>query len=234
MALKIEYLKSIGLIGEDIDNVYSTFHALLAHSIEDKLKPLVTELESLGFTGHHIVKTIVYNPYVFLMKVGGDLSSCVSLLMNLRCRKPLQDKIYKEGIIAGSRRVKERLEYLTKQGLSHREAFKLLEKEPHIIHYDLHSIEEKVNFFISDMGFPIRNLIEVPNYLGVNFHKQILPRYRVIAYLRYKGGLGVEVTLKTMMRLTRNQFYNKYVRPYPNYEQIFGNCIKEEEKQNGR
>ena len=87
---------------------------------------------------------------------------------------------------------------------------------------------------ISDMGFPVRNLIEVPDYLGVNFHKQILPRYRVIAYLRYKGGLGVEVTLKTMMRLTRNQFYNKYVRPYPDCEKIFGNCIKEEEKQNGR
>ena len=84
------------------------------------------------------------------------------------------------------------------------------------------------------MEFPVRNLIEVPNYLGVNFHKQILPRYRVIAYLRYKGGLGVEVTLKTMMRLTRNQFYNKYVWPYPDCENIFGNCIKEEEKQNGR
>ena len=66
--------------------------------------------------------------------------------MNLRCRKLLQDKIYKEGIIAGSRRVKARLEYLTKQGLSHRESFKLLEKEPLIIHYDLQSIEEKVNF----------------------------------------------------------------------------------------
>ena len=59
LALKIEYLKSIGLIGEEIDKVYSTFPALLAHSIEDKLKPLVTELESLGFTSHHLVETIV-------------------------------------------------------------------------------------------------------------------------------------------------------------------------------
>ena len=168
------------------------------------------------------------------MKVGGDLSSCVSLLMNLRCRKPLQDKIYKEAIIEGSRRVKACLEYLTKQGLSHREAFKLLEKEPRIILYDMQSIEEKVNFLISDMGFPVRNLIEVPDYLGVNFHKQILPRYRAISYLRSKGGLGVEVSLKNMMRLTRKQFYNKYVWPYPDCENIFGNCIKEEEKQNGR
>lgn len=234
LALKIEYLKSIGLTGEDIDQVYFTFPALLAHSIEDKLKPLVTELESLGFTGHHLVKTILHNPYVFSMKVGGELSRCVSLLKNLKCRKPLQDKIYKEGIIAGSRRVKARLEYLIKQGLSHREAFKLLEKEPRIILYDLQSIEEKVNFLISDMGFPVRNLIEVPDYLGVNFYKQILPRYRVIAYLRSKGGLGVEVTLKTMTRLTRNQFYNKYVRPYPDCEKFFVNCIKEEEKQKGR
>ena len=87
---------------------------------------------------------------------------------------------------------------------------------------------------ISDMGFLVRNLTEVPDYLGVNFHKQILPHYRVIAYLRYKGGLGVEVTFKTMMRPTCNKFYNKYVRPYLDYENIFGNCIKEEEKQNGR
>ena len=87
---------------------------------------------------------------------------------------------------------------------------------------------------ISDMGFPVRILTEVPDYLGVNFHKQILPRYRVIAYLRSKGGLVVEVTLKTMMRLTRNQFYNKYVQPYPDCENIFGNCIKKEGKQNSR
>ena len=84
------------------------------------------------------------------------------------------------------------------------------------------------------MGFPIRNLIEFPNYLGVNLHKQIFPRYRVIAYLRSKGGLGVEVTFKTMMRLTHNQFYNKYVWPYPYCENIFGNCINKEGKQNGR
>lgn len=234
LASKIEYLKSIGLTGDDIDRVYSTFPALLAHSIEDKMKPLVTELESLGFTGHHLVKTIVRNPYVFSMKVGGELSRCVSLLNNLKCRKPLQDKILREGIITGSRRVKARLEYLTKQGLSHREAFKLLEKEPRIIMYDLQSIEEKVNFLVSDMGFPVRNLIEVPDYLGVNFHKQVLPRYRVIANLRSKGALGVEVTLKTMMKLTRRQFYNKYVRPYPDCEKIFGNYVKEEEKQKGR
>eukprot|EP01018_Ginkgo_biloba_P033304 Gb_18638 [translate_table: standard] len=227
---KIDYLKSIGLGREDIDHVCSKFPAILGHSVEDKLKPLVHELQSLGFSGHRLVKTIVNNPYVFSMKVGGELSRCVLLLKHLRCRKSIQDKILEQGIIRGSRRVKARVECLTKHGLSHREALKLLEKEPRIIIYDLRCIERKVNFLINDMGFPIRNLIEVPDYLGVNFEKQIIPRHKVIVYLRSRGGLGMEVTLKTMMKLTRNQFYNKYVRPYPDCEKFFGKCNVEEER----
>ncbi|GLJ27303.1 hypothetical protein SUGI_0535890 [Cryptomeria japonica] len=230
LSLKIEYLKSIGLGREDMDQVFGNFPALLAHSIEDKLKPIVTELQSLGIRDQLLAKTIVDDPSVFSMRSGGELSRCVALLKNLKGRKAIQDRIFQQGLIKGCRLVKSRVEFLTKHGLSHREVLKLLEKEPRIILYDLHSIEEKVNFLTNDMGFPIRNLLSVPNFLGVNFQKQILPRHRVIAYLRSTGSLGVDVNLKEMMKLTRIQFYNKYVRPYPDCEKIFVNCTNEDKK----
>ncbi|KAF8399615.1 hypothetical protein HHK36_015484 [Tetracentron sinense] len=87
-----------------------------------------------------------------------------------------------------------------RHGLIRREAFKMLEREPRSIIYELVDIEKKIEFLVHKMGFSIGCLIEVPEYLGVNFEKQIIPRYSVIEYLRSKGGLGSEVGLKGLIK----------------------------------
>ncbi|KZV37135.1 hypothetical protein F511_15055 [Dorcoceras hygrometricum] len=64
------------------------------------------------------------------------------------------------------------------------------------------------------MSFDIQCLVEVPEYLGLNLDKQIVPRFKVIDHLRSNGGLGDEVS--------RLKFYNLYVRPYPELEKVYG------------
>ncbi|KAF5205486.1 Transcription termination factor mterf15 protein [Thalictrum thalictroides] len=81
-----------------------------------------------------------------------------------------------------------------------REAFKVVYKKPRVILYDLEDIEKKIEFLKLKMGFSIDCLVEVPEYLGVNFDKQIVLRYNVLEYLRSKGGLGCEVGLKGMIK----------------------------------
>ena len=85
------------------------------------------------------------------------------------------------------------------------------------------------------MKFDVLCLVDVPEYLGVNFEKQIVPRSNVIAYLRSKVGLGRRlgwVGLKPFINLSRLRFYNLYVKPYPECEKMFGRFAGDIEDEN--
>ncbi|KAF2282973.1 hypothetical protein GH714_043292 [Hevea brasiliensis] len=63
--------------------------------------------------------------------------------------------------------------------------------------------EKKIEFLVNTMKFNVGFLVEVPEYLGVSFEKQIVPRYNVIEYLRAKRGLSDEVGLKGDVQVKR-------------------------------
>ncbi|XVF37706.1 hypothetical protein REPUB_Repub20aG0032700 [Reevesia pubescens] len=72
------------------------------------------------------------------------------------------------------------------------------------------------------MKYGVGCLVEVPEYLGANFDKQIVPRNNVIEYLRSKGALGFELGLESLTKPSRLRFYNLYVKPYPECEKMIG------------
>ncbi|ERM95245.1 transcription termination factor MTERF15, mitochondrial [Amborella trichopoda] len=222
LVLELDYLMGLGLSKGQLDEVLYEFPDILGLGVDARLKPLVSELERLGFQGDKCQKAIMDDPRVFGMEIGGELSRCFNLLKNLKCRPLIKARILDHGAIRACVRVKTRVDCLCKHGLNHREAFKLLEREPRIITYDLSGIEQKIDFLLNRMGYSIGSLMDAPEYLGVNFEKQIVPRYRVIEYLRSKGGLGFNVDLRCMMKLTRRRFCNLFVKPYPECEKLYG------------
>ncbi|KAK4382719.1 Transcription termination factor MT, mitochondrial [Sesamum angolense] len=98
----------------------------------------------------------------------------------------------------------------------------VLWKEPRVILYEIEHIEKKIEFLVRQMKFDVQCLVEVPEYLGLNFDKQIIPRFNVIQYLQANDGLGDEVGLRNLVKLSRLRFYNMYVKPYPECEKIYG------------
>ena len=118
--------------------------------------------------------------------------------------------------------MKLRIDCLCKYGLIRREAFSIIGREPRVILYDVKEIEKKIDFLLNEMKFDVQWLLDVPEYLGISFEKQIVPRHNVIEYLRSIGGLGDEVGLKSLIKLTRLKFHNLYVKPYAECEKIYG------------
>ncbi|ONK54822.1 uncharacterized protein A4U43_UnF10970 [Asparagus officinalis] len=84
-------------------------------------------------------------------------------------------------------------------------------------------------FLIQNMGFIIEHLLEFPEYLGVSLDKHIVPRCNVIEHLKSIGGLSFDVQFKHFVRLSRVNFFNLYVKPYPKCEKIFGGVVRERE-----
>ncbi|KAF9611705.1 hypothetical protein IFM89_034888 [Coptis chinensis] len=181
-----------------------------------------------GFGGNVIKNEIIVNPEILSVEVG-ELSRCLELLKGLKCRVPVEEKILEKGYFRAGFEVKRRVDCLCRHGMILRETFKVVQREPMVILYDLEDIEKKIEFLKHKMRFGVGCLNEVLEYLGVNFDKQIVLRHNVFEYLRSKGGLGSEVGLQGMIKSSRLQFYNLYVKPYPDCEKIFGRFSKYKE-----
>ncbi|XP_058070485.1 transcription termination factor MTERF15, mitochondrial [Magnolia sinica] len=217
----IEFFKGIGVRCYEFDRICYLFPGVLGLRIENQLRSLFEEFDELGFGWIEVRKAVIRDPRVLSMEVG-ELSYYIQFLRNLKCRLPIKEKITHNGIFQAGMEVKSRVDCLCRHGLIRREAFKVLQREPRTIIYELEDVEKKIDFLLYSMRFGIDCLLEVPEYLGVNFEKQIVPRYNVIEYLRSIGGLGFDVGLKGMIRPSRLKFYNLYVKPYPECENIFG------------
>lgn len=217
---KVEFLEGIGIPNAAMDRVFCAFPGILGLSVEDRLKPLIVEFRHLGFDKGVAREEILREPRVLSMELG-ELSRCLELLRTLKCREPIKAKILSGGEFRAGFQVKLRLDCLCRRGLIRRDAFKVLWKEPRLIVYQTGEIERKIDFLVNNMNYDVECLVEVPEYLGVDFKKQILPRYNVIEYLRSVGGLGDPVGLKNLIKPSRLKFYNFYVKPYPECEKIF-------------
>ncbi|GMH31562.1 hypothetical protein Nepgr_033406 [Nepenthes gracilis] len=212
----------IGLDRDDINQLYSIFPGILRFGVEDRLKPLLDEFSQLGFSRNLLRQQVVREPRILTMELG-ELRQCLELLKKLKCRVPTIKKIFSEGEFKAGFAVKLRVDCLCSYGLIRRDALNVLRREPRIIIFHVEDIVKKIEFLLQRMKIDIGCLIDVPEYLGVNLDKQIIPRYNVIKYLRSKDGLGFEVGLKDLIKPSTLKFYNLYVKPYPECEKIFGN-----------
>lgn len=218
---RIEFLMGILIPGDGIEWVIRSFPEVLRFEVEERLKPLLSEFKGLGFSEDLIRREIVREPRILGMEIG-ELSRCLELLRSLKCREAIKEEIFSEGELRAGFEVKLRVDYLCRQGLIRREALEVLWKEPRSIVYKMEDIERKIDFLVNNMRFNIRCLLDAPEYIGVNFDKQIFPRFNVIEYLRSKDGLGSEVGLRALINPSRLTFYNLYVKQYPECEKMFG------------
>ncbi|KAJ4960697.1 hypothetical protein NE237_020607 [Protea cynaroides] len=218
---RIDFLEEIGIRRDELDGICHSFPGILGFSVEGRLIPLFREFIDLGFRMDEFRREIIRDPRILSVELG-ELSRCLELLRTLKCRLPIKEKIENRGILRACFQVKLRVDCLCRHGLIRRDALKVLQREPRSIIYELEDIEKKIEFLRDRIGFNPCCLTEVPQYLGVNFEKQIVPRYSVIEHLRSIGGLGTEVGLETLIKPSRLRFYNLYVKPYPECEKIYG------------
>ncbi|KAI9117202.1 hypothetical protein K1719_011368 [Acacia pycnantha] len=145
----IEFLMEIGVPRDKIDRVISLHPRVLGLGIEDRLKPLLCDLSDLGFSDDEIIKEIIREPKILGMELG-EFSRRLQLLKTLKCREPIKEKIFQEGILRAGFEVKLRVDCLCSHGLIRRDAFKVLWEEPRVVTYDLENYEKKIDFLAQD------------------------------------------------------------------------------------
>ncbi|EYU43494.1 hypothetical protein MIMGU_mgv1a024672mg, partial [Erythranthe guttata] len=161
----------------------------------------VSNFKGLGFTEGTITRVLetspmsimfneveIRNKVDFLTKIGVRIG-----VIDKNIRAAIKDQIFRNGEFRAGYEAKLRIDCLRKHELIHRDAFTVLWKEPRVIIYDVGDIEKKIAFLVNTRKFDIRCIVEIPEYLGVNFEKQMVPRFNLIEYLRASDGLEDEV-----------------------------------------
>nr|XP_033513572.1 transcription termination factor MTERF15, mitochondrial-like [Nicotiana tomentosiformis] len=198
----------------EFDHILCVYPGVLAFGIQNKFKRLLDEFKVQGFNMDVVKKHVLRDPRILALKVG-ELSWCLELLKSLKCRESIKEYIFHEGAFKAGYEVKLRVDCLRNHGLTLRDAYSVLWREPRVILYRVEDAEKKIQFLVHVMEVDIQCLFEVSEYLGVNFEKYILPRFKVIDHLRAIGGLGDEVGLRELIKPSRMKFYNLYCKPYP-------------------
>ncbi|XP_071902309.1 transcription termination factor MTERF15, mitochondrial isoform X4 [Coffea arabica] len=226
---KMVFLMDIGFEKDDVDRIIRLFPFSMAFEVGKKMKPLFDEFEDLGFSLDVVRWEVLRDPRVLGMEVG-ELTQCLKMLRSLKCRTVIKENIFRIGAFRAGYEVKMRVDCLRKYGLTYRDAFTVLWKEPRALLYEIVHIEKKIDFLLQTMKFDVFCLVQVPEYLGVNFEKKVVPRYNVIEYLCSSGRLGDEVGLRGLIKPSRLRFYNLYVKPYPECKKLYGRYAAAEVK----
>lgn len=214
-------IDAFGVGNVEFDRILRVCPGVLAFGIQNKFKRLLDEFKVLGFKMEVVKKQLLRDPRFLALDVG-ELSRCLELLKSLKCRESVKKEIFHDGAFKAGYEVKLRVDCLRNHGITLRDAYAVLWKEPRVILYPVEDVERKIEFLVQVMKVDIQCLVEVPEYLGVNFEKHILPRFKVIDHLSSIGGLGDEVGLRELIKPSRMKFYNLYVKPYPECEAMYG------------
>ncbi|KAK2989337.1 hypothetical protein RJ640_015048 [Escallonia rubra] len=224
-------LKGLGFCDVTVTRVLEAYPMVIMTSeerIREKMEFLVGigikiyEIDwCLGIGVNEVRREILRDPRVLGLEVG-ELSQTLRMLRSLKCRALIKDTNFRQGTLRTGYEVKLRIDCIRQHGFIYRDALTVLWKEPRAVLYDVEDIQKKVEFLVTKMKVDVSWVVEVPEYIGVNFEKQIAPRYSVIEYLRSKGWLGDEVWLVSLIKPSRLRFYNMYVKPYPECEKYTG------------
>ncbi|CAN6329115.1 unnamed protein product [Urochloa humidicola] len=191
---------------------------------------LLQELAGLRLPGAEIKAALASDPEGLLSMDPGEPSRLLELLRDLRCRKAVKDQILSHGALPATVAARRRVELLHARGLTRHDALRVLAAEPRAMLYSIEDVERKVEFLVSTMGFEVQWLVQYPEFLGVSLDRWIIPRHNVVEHLKSVGGLGDPVEMKHYVKLSRQRFYNMFVKPYPECERIFGGMVRERDQ----
>lgn len=210
---KLEYFKGLGFEEPDFCQVISRFPNLFSASLENKIKPAVEELRTLGLSDDGLKKVVLYRPSLFGYKLGGDISALVKQLKQSSYPEYSKVTAFIKLYSRGTEHKQRCEEILVQHGLSGAEAKEVLEKEPGILGYSEHVLNDKLES-LKTFDIPVQTVLTVPEYLSFALRKRVQRRERVLSYMKSKGLLTGQVTLKQLVLHANTHFYNELVKPH--------------------
>ncbi|KAG6400526.1 hypothetical protein SASPL_137363 [Salvia splendens] len=181
MSMSVAYLVSIGVNPRDNGPMVTQYPYILGMRVGTMIKPLVDYLVSLGLPKKILARMFEKRAYI----LGYDLEETVkpNYFFNLKLKidpdgfarvveKMPQIVSLKQNVIM------KPVDFLLGRGISAADMAKMVVKCPQLIALQVGLMKNSYYYFKSEMGRPVKELVEFPEYFTYSLESRIKPRYQ--------------------------------------------------------
>ncbi|KAJ6360739.1 hypothetical protein OIU77_004704 [Salix suchowensis] len=201
MSTSVAYLVSIGVCPRDIGPMVTQYPYLLGMRVGTMIKPLVDYLVSLGLPKKIVSRMLEKRPYVLGYDLQETVKPNVDCLISFGIRREALASIVAQypqilGLPLKAKLSSQQYFFNLKLKIDPERFARVIEKMPQIVSLKQNVIMKPVQFLLeraipsedaammSEMGRPLKELVEFPEYFTYSLESRIKPRY---AMLKSKG-----------------------------------------------
>ncbi|XP_072966926.1 uncharacterized protein [Typha angustifolia] len=171
---------------------------------------VVSFMEEMGFDRITIGRILCRCPEIFAANVDSTLRKKVEFLTDFgisRGHLPRIIRKYPELLLLDIHNtLLPRMEYLVGVGLSKREVCSMIYRFSPLLGYSIEVVlKPKIQFLLSNMGKPLKEIVEYPRYFSYSLDKKIKPRFWVLK------NRNIECGLKDMLAKNDDGFAEEYM-----------------------
>lgn len=190
----VDYMVSLGLPKKVLARMFEKRAYVLGYDLENTVKPNVDCLISFGIRKEALPSVIAQYPQILGLPLKAKLSS-QQYFFNLKL------KIDPEGFAHVIERmpqivslnqsvIMKPVEFLIGRGISTEDVAKMVAKCPQLLASQVGLMKNSFYFFKSETGWPLRELMDFPEYFTYSLESRIKPRYHRLKSKGIKCSLG--------------------------------------------
>ncbi|XP_072995924.1 uncharacterized protein [Typha latifolia] len=205
----LEQLNGLGVTKKMLVPVITSSPQLLLRKPNEFLE-VVSFMEEMGFDRITIGRILCRCPEIFAANVDSTLRKKVEFLTDFgisRGHLPRIIRKYPELLLLDIHNtLLPRMEYLVGVGLSKREVCSMIYRFSPLLGYSIKVVlKPKIEFLLSNMGKPLKEIVEYPRYFSYSLDKKIKPRFWVLK------NRNIECGLKDMLAKNDDGFAEEYM-----------------------
>ncbi|KAK4582099.1 hypothetical protein RGQ29_025318 [Quercus rubra] len=214
----VDYLVSLGLPKTILARMLEKRAYILGYDLEETVKPNVECLLSFGIRREALASVIAQFPQILGLPLKAKLSS-QQYFFNLKLKIDPQgfaQVIEKMPQIVSLHQhvIMKPVEFLLARALPSEDVAKMVVKCPQIVASRVELMKNSYYFFKSEMGRPLKELVEFPEYFTYSLESRIKPRYQ-----RLKSK-GIRCSLNWLLNCSDQRFEERLQGDYIETESI--------------
>ncbi|KAL3735478.1 hypothetical protein ACJRO7_024580 [Eucalyptus globulus] len=178
----VDYLVSLGLPKKIVARMLEKRAYILGYDLEETVKPNIDCLISFGVRRESLASVIAQYPQILGLPLKAKLSSqqyffTLKLKIDLEGFAEVVEKM-PQIVSLNQNVIMKPVEFLLGRGIPSEDMAKMIVKCPQLVALRVELMKNSYYFFKSDMGRPLKELVEFPEYFTYSLESRIKPRYQ--------------------------------------------------------
>ncbi|XP_021759689.1 transcription termination factor MTERF2, chloroplastic-like [Chenopodium quinoa] len=196
------------------------------HAADNHLIPNVKLLQEYGISNDKTVNFMLQQPKVLYRKP--DIFRDMLIKVEDKFGIPRDSPTFLPGLYLACYKeesVKGKCDIFKSYGWTHSDVLRLIGLNPYCLGLSETMIKKKLEFLMKELGYKPALLASRSNLMAYSLEKRLLPRHKLLLFLKEKGLLSRDYCLLNIASWNEPKFIEKYIEPFkdvvPDIHQVY-------------